>query len=105
MGAFFICKSYFDGLKIANSAQFIILRMILNRSAHQKFATIKPGTIQSTKSIKAAFTISANRPKVITVIGSASICTSGLIKVFIRPRINAVIKAAINPSTATPGNK
>jgi len=76
---------------------------ILNRNAHQKFATPKPGIIAETKSINKAFMTKVKRPRVKILIGKVKNISIGFINVFTKPKAKAVINAHQKPLTDTPG--
>ena len=81
----------------------IMERSKLNRSAHQKFWTLNPGTIALASIISRAFMTKVNSPRVRTFIGRVRIMRTGFINAFIRPITKAATIAAIKPETSAPG--
>jgi len=76
----------------------------LKRSAHQKCATAKPGTIQLVRSTVNALITNVKRPSVRNVMGNARNLMTGRIIVFTTPRTNAAVIAAQTLDTLMPGN-
>lgn len=85
--------------------QFIIASTIPNRNAHQKFATVNPGTTQLARSTNRAFITKIKSPRVTTVIGRVRKTKIGRKIIFIAPNTTANTNAVSIPSTCTPGNK
>jgi len=75
----------------------------LNKSAHQKFLTVNPGTIALASIISRAFMTNVNSPRVRIFIGRVRIMRTGFINAFIRPITKAATIAAIKPETSAPG--
>lgn len=82
--------------------ELTIERTRLNRSAHQKFATVKPAISELANIIRAAFITSVKSPRVIMVIGIVRSRIRGFMNVLIRPRTNATIRADKRSDTVTP---
>jgi len=69
---------------------------MLNRSAHQKLATLKPGTIADTKSISSAFITKVKIPSVKIFIGKVMEKNSDIIYRVIRNVANVGFAVAHN---------
>jgi hypothetical protein len=78
---------------------------MLNSTAHQKLATVKPGTIALVRRTSTALITIVNSPRVIMLIGRVKKIISGLTNELISPSTKAATTAAINPSTSIPGSK
>lgn len=77
-------------------------RMNARRRAHQKLATMNPGTSSATSIISPAFMTKVKSPSVKMVIGSVRIIRTGRMIAVISPNAIAVISAVKNPATTIP---
>ncbi len=66
----------------------------LNRTAHQKFLTSKPGTIALARSTRIALRTKMKRPKLRMVRGRVRRIKTGLRMALMRPRTAAAMMAA-----------
>ena len=75
---------------------------MLKINAVKKESTLKPPTILAHNKIKIALITSKNKPKVNTVTGRVKRMSSGLTKIFNKPKTMATIIEVVKFSTYTP---
>lgn len=76
---------------------------IAPQKAGQNPVTEKPFTTEATNQNNKALITKVNKPRVKILTGKVKITNTGLIKAFTNPNTKAVIKAAYQPETSTPG--
>lgn len=77
---------------------------MLNSTAHQKLATVNPGTIASASRMRNALMTNKNNPKDIIVTGKVRMKRIGLTINCNRLITKATIMAVPYPATSTPGS-
>ncbi len=76
---------------------------IAPKKAGQNPATSKPFTTEATNQNNKALITKVNKPNVNTFTGKVNNTKTGFIKALTKPKTKAVIKAAYQPETCTPG--